>query len=473
MHSIYFKNFLATAGMVLVSFLLLAAAFISIGRSIFVDSARESMEANAQEIAVTASAYAADRDLQSLDLRMTLSSLASATGRHIFITSPTGYVVTCSDRQHFNQYIGRRVDLSLMQILYDEGSLTLLGDLNGFYDSEHFVVALPITYSGSSIAGYVFVSQESAEALYAWKTVLPMFMLLCLAVLCIAFILAYLFSRRLAQPLKDMADAARRFGHGDLSVRVAVTERNDELRDLTEAFNSMADSVEKSEEQRREFVANVSHELKTPMTTISGFADGILDGTIPPQNQKKYLQIISSETKRLSRLVRSMLELSRLQADGDRSALLEKSFDISEVLRLTLISFVDKIEERDLDVDFEVPESAVYVLGDSDAITQVVYNLLDNALKFASPGTTLGISLWKDSVKAYVSVRNTGPTIPEAEIPLLFERFHKSDRSRSRDRDGVGLGLYIVKTILNNHGEDIAVTSRSGVTDFVFTLTLK
>ena len=208
------------------------------------------------------------------------------------------------------------------------------------------------------------------------------------------------------------------------------------------------------------------------MTTIAGFADGILDGAIPPENEKKYLQIISSETKRLSRLVRSMLELSRLQA-GDPSELLQQNFDISEVLRRTLISFADKIEARNLDVDFQVPEEAIIVLGNADAITQVVYNLFDNAVKFSKEGTQLGVSLWKDNAKAYISVRNHGNTIPESEIPLLFDRFHKSDRSRSQDRDGVGLGLYIVKTILNNHGEDIAVTSRQGVTDFVFTLALK
>ena len=268
-----------------------------------------------------------------------------------------------------------------------------------------------------------------------------------------------------------MADAARRFGRGDLSVRVDASSE-DEIGELGEAFNSMADSLEKSEQRRREFIANVSHELKTPMTTIAGYADGILDGTIPPESEKKYLQTISSETKRLSRLVRSMLELSRIQA-GNREDLLSQSFDISEVLRRTLVNFIDKIEERGLDVDFQVPEEPIVVMGNADAITQVVYNLFDNAVKFSRNGTELGVSLWKDDAKAYVSVRNHGSTIPEAEIPLLFERFHKSDRSRSQDRDGVGLGLYIVKTILNNHGEDIAVTSRQGVTDFVFTLALK
>ena len=133
----------------------------------------------------------------------------------------------------------------------------------------------------------------------------------------------------------------------------------------------------------------------------------------------------------------------------------------------------NKIESKSLDVSFQVPEEAIFVLGNSDAITQVVYNLFDNAIKFSREGPELGVSLWKDSSKAYVSIRNHGATIPESEIPLLFDRVHKSDRSRSQDRDGVGLGLYIVKTILKNHGEDIAVTSRQGVTDFVFSLSLK
>ncbi len=471
MHSLYFKNFLATAAMVLTSFLLMGVVFSFMSRSVFVAEARENMIHNAEEVSRAATAYGQGGDLRSLELRMNLSSIASSTGRHIFITNPSGEVVTCSDRLFLCRHIGMHVGEEALTTLQVSGELNTFGTLGGFYEKENYVVALPLTVS-ETVIGYVFVAQDSTTALDAWQTLLPMFFLICLAVLLLALMMSYAYARHLAQPLRAMAAAARYFGHGDLSVRVEDTGRDDELGELTEAFNSMADSLEKSEEKRRDFIANVSHELKTPMTTIAGFADGILDGTIPPESQARYLQTISSETKRLSRMVRSMLELSRLQAE-DRSALRQKSFDISEVLRLTLINFADKIDERNLDVNFQVPEEPMHVLGDSDAITQVVYNLLDNAIKFSSDGSSLGIFLWKDNQKAYVSIQNHGPTIPEAEIPLLFDRFHKADRSRSRNRDGVGLGLYIVKTILNNHGEDIAVTSRDGVTDFVFTLTLK
>jgi len=191
-----------------------------------------------------------------------------------------------------------------------------------------------------------------------------------------------------------------------------------------------------------------------------------------PENQEKYLSTISAETKRLSRLVRRMVELSRLQADQP-GEYLHSSFDVCELLRRTLVNFADKIEDRGLDVNAQVPEYPIIVAGDADAITQVLYNLLDNAVKFSHAASTLDISLWKQAGKAYVSVRNLGETIPEAELSLLFDRFHKTDRSRSRDRDGIGLGLYIVKTILNNHGEDITVTSRDGLTEFIFSLSLR
>jgi signal transduction histidine kinase len=166
-----------------------------------------------------------------------------------------------------------------------------------------------------------------------------------------------------------------------------------------------------------------------------------------------------------------MLDMSQLQSQENKE-LMKKTFDISEVIRLSLLSLEQKITKRELDVDVNLPEEAVMTLGDQDAITQVVYNLIDNAAKFASPGSTIKLELWKKEEKAYVSVKNTGETISKEELPLIFDRFHKTDRSRSMDKDGVGLGLYIVKTILDSHGEDIFVTSKDGVTDFTFTLEL-
>ena len=208
------------------------------------------------------------------------------------------------------------------------------------------------------------------------------------------------------------------------------------------------------------------------MTTIAGYTDGILDGTIPPESEKQYLQIISDESRRLSRLVRRMLDVSQLQVmDPLKSG---SRFDVCESMRRVLISMEKKITDRHLDVEADIPEEPILVRGDNDMITQVIYNLLENAAKFARTGTALylGVTAAADG-KAYVTVRNLGDTIPADELPKLFERFHKSDKSRSEDKDGVGLGLYIVKTILEQHKEQIQVTSEDGVTTFRFSLSLE
>ena len=229
--------------------------------------------------------------------------------------------------------------------------------------------------------------------------------------------------------------------------------------------------VEQTWKIQKQFVADASHELKTPMTTIAGFAEGLLDGTIPKEDENKYLTIIADETRRLSRLVREMLDMSRM---SDHVAAPEnmKDFNLNEAIIATLLNFETRAEDKKLAVELHLPDDTLTVRGNEDAIRRVIYNLLDNAIKFAKEGGTLGVSLWQQGEKAYVSISDEGETIPPDDLPFIFDRFHKSDRSRSLDRDGVGLGLYLVKSILNAHDEDIAVTSKDGVTKFVFTMTL-
>jgi len=273
--------------------------------------------------------------------------------------------------------------------------------------------------------------------------------------------------------LRDMAKTAIAFGHGDLKARTNVSEKSpEEIRELGLAFNNMAQSLEKSEYQRQEFVANVSHELKTPMTTIGGYIDGILDGTIPPEQKAHYLRIASDETKRLSRLVRSMLDISRLQESAGVPEERKTRFDAGECVGRVLVQFERKILEKTQNVRVELPEHPVYTLADQDAITQVIYNLLDNAIKFCPPDGELGVTMGIGGNKLYVTVSNEGNTIPPEELPLVFDRFHKLDKSRSENREGWGLGLYIVKTIVCSHGEDISVSSENGMTRFTFTLPL-
>jgi signal transduction histidine kinase len=208
------------------------------------------------------------------------------------------------------------------------------------------------------------------------------------------------------------------------------------------------------------------------MTTIGGYVDGILDGTIPPERQRQYLGIVSDEVKRLSRLVRSMLDISRLQDQEGIPDEKKTRFDLTECVGQVLITFEKKINDKNLEVEVDMPEHPVFTRANQDYVTQVVYNLIDNGVKFCPQGGELGICIRESDTKAYISVSNQGETIPPEELPLVFDRFHKIDKSRSQNRDGWGLGLYIVKTIVCSHGENISVTSRDGKTEFTFTMPL-
>jgi signal transduction histidine kinase len=384
-----------------------------------------------------------------------------------------GTVLNCSDNEVNPSYLGKMVPAQTIMTINGQGKYSGITSLGGVYSSLHYVVGVPITAprSPGSLLGYVFLSGQTVYMAEIWRQFAWIFMFAALFVLVIASIIIFSTTKRQARPIREMAEAAGKFGRGDFSVRVSSGGRSDEIGALADSFNAMADSLERSEKARSDLIANVSHELKTPMTTISGFADGILDGTIPPERQREYMAIISSETKRLSRLVRGMLEVSRVH-DTPTDSVLGGTFNLNEVAAQALISLEGRITARGLDVDASLPEDEIMARGDGDAITQVIYNLLDNAAKFAYEGTTSGLKLWKQEGRAYVQVENTGDTIPREELPLIFDRFHKTDRSRSEDREGVGLGLYIVKTILDNHDQDIFVTSEEGVTKFVFTLAL-
>ncbi len=473
MKSIYLRNFVATATMVSICFLIIAFAFVGIGRSIVISDSRENMVNSAQEVARTASAIAQTDSLTSWVLGMSLSAIANSTGNHMFITDPQGQIISCSDRAPICAHMGRTVPAAVLAQLEQSGSYNQIGELDGVYEDTRFVVAKAINSAGSGeLLGYVFVTNAMDNVMSTWSAFMTIAAIVSIIVFCAAMLVSLVYSKRMARPLDDMAAASRKFARGDFSVRVRQEDDpDDEMGALIDSFNKMADSLEQAENRRSELIANISHELRTPMTTIAGFTDGILDGTIPPEDQEKYLRSIRDETRRLSRLVRDMLGVSQARAsaaDPSRRTV----FDLTELMLQTLLSFESRASKKNLDVDPQLPENHLMVLADKDAITQVIYNLLDNAVKFASPGSCLILRLYKDNGKAYVSVKDFGETIPPDDLPFIFDRFHKSDRSRSLDKDGVGLGLYLVKSIINSHDEDIAVRSEDGWTEFVFTLTL-
>ena len=474
MKTTFSRTFSTTVMILLLALILVGTSFQALVEDYLTESAVNELQQNSSAIASLASAYYSEGSLLNRDFMVNLDVASRVSGSDMIIFSADGRVLLCSDVLTGCNHQGLRLNESYLNKVLENGGDVATGTVPQLYDEARFVVATVITDSVTGEAqGIVVASRPTYDTSAIMSRISNIFMMVSLLVMVVCFVVILITLKRQSDPLKQMATVARSFGHGDLDARVRLSDSYpEEVEDLALAFNNMAQELQKSEYQRKEFVANVSHELKTPMTTISGYVDGILDGTIPQERHRYYLQIVSDETKRLSRLVRSMLDVSRLQDQGGIPEDKKVHFDMEDVVGQVLITFEKKITDKHLDVDVDMPEHPVYTFASQDMVTQVVYNLIDNAVKFCPEGGTLGLTIKEGGNKIYISVSNGGETIPPEELPLVFDRFHKTDKSRSQNRDGWGLGLYIVKTIVCSHGENISVSSRDGKTEFTFTMPL-
>ncbi len=475
----YRRQLISTLSLISLCLVLLGTGFFSLYYQYHLNELKKTIQQNASAIsAYSREVLTSEADVRSTYFQGFLAAVSSIAGTTILLCDADGSILYATNPE---------MNLSAHPQVPDwatEAALSLrtfpgLTTFDGLFPHSSYVTGVPIvterivqTPQGLIHAevplGLLFIANDASYVKdFLWNA-LQMFLLTAAAVLLITMIISSLTTQHMVQPLRAMSAAVHRFARGELDTRVVGYEhRRDEIGDLAAAFNDMAASLAQGEKRRSEFVANVSHELKTPMTTIAGFADGILDGTIPPAKERESLEIISSETRRLSRMVRRMLELSRLQSQERVAAQLQ--FDVAEVLLRTLLSLESKVMERGLEVVTNLPEAGVMVWGEPDAVTQVCYNLLDNAIKFSKRGGVLTLSIVSKAGKAYISIRNQGETIPPEQLAHIFQRFHKADSART-SKDGVGLGLYIVKTILNTYNENITVTSDQGETEFTFTL---
>ena len=471
---LYWRQMFVTVGMVLLTLLLLGVSFFCLSYNYARNQKSEEIGSRAAVMSRLSVSYLEsgrylsmeelrdDRDFQEL-----VSFAATVSDLHFMICDKEGHVLLSTDQSLDGMVV--TMPEAMTREIMEKGSSARRDNLGGLYENKRFVVGVPaVNPESGETVGEVFAVSTTSSLDSMWKGFIGLFFMTALVVLMISFMASSVTTMRQIQPIREMAAATRQYAEGNFDIRMNDYGRDDEIGELAASFNNMAESLQQTERQRREFIANISHELKTPMTTIAGYTDGILDGTIPPENERQYLQIISDESRRLSRMVRRMLDVSQLQAIDPLKG--GNHFDICESMRRVLISMEKKINDRHLDVDADIPDEPILVLGDNDMITQVIYNLLENAAKFAREGSTLYLGVALIDGKARVTVRNIGDTIPAEELPLLFERFHKSDKSRSEDKDGVGLGLYIVKTILEQHREHINVTSEDGVTTFTFSL---
>lgn len=459
------------------SFLILALIISSIANDYAINTKRETITRTSESIVnFLIGDFEGDDSIQftkylktekeRIDSVLTAALFYSDTS--IFVVDSKGEPI-CSDIYTAENMHLRAISDPYMNRLFEQKSIFELSNLGGALDSRFIVSARSVVETNGACVGGVFVFSES-ESIADFVNVMMKAIVLSTVSLMLAILIAiYFITERTIVPLKNMLRAVKSFSRGKLDARVPVSG-NDEFTKLSSAFNQMADSLENQENLRRTFLANVSHDLRTPMTTISGFVDGIKDGVIPAEKQDYYLDIISSETKRLSRLVSTLLDISRMQAGERKFEMI--NFDICEMARQILIGFESRIEEKHLNVEFNCDKDNMLVRADKDSIYQILYNLCDNGIKFAHEGGDYKITIKQiPNRKISISVYNEGVGIPSDDLPFVFERFYKSDKSRGLDKSGVGLGLYIAKTIIDAHDEQIFVSSEyNKFCEFTFTL---
>ena len=461
--SIFTRVLSLTMGIVVLSFIMLGGVMMAFFGQYWQTEKKELLTQNANSIADMSSVFLTKTSedsyqLQTAVLKSFIDTFSTSIDADIFITDLEGNILLGNypnSKLQSPQSVPQQIVAQASQGLYESRNT-----FGGLYKSPSYIIGVPM-YAGEEnlCVGAVFAATSVSTVNAFQGEAFQMFLVAAAAAVAVTFCVVGAFAYRLVQPLRQMSAAARSFGGGDFSVRVPVTSA-DELGQLALSFNNMANSLSNSEGTRRSFIANVSHELKTPMTTIAGFIDGILDGTIPREQQDKYLHVVSDEVKRLSRLVKSMLDLSRI--DSGEMKLNPSQFDITQTVVTTLLTFEQKIDEKEIEIRGLEDAHPQMVWGDPDLLHQVVYNLFENAVKFTNQGGYISVLITEGIDRTTVVIENSGPGIASEDLPMIFERFYKTDKSRSRDKNGMGLGLYIVRTILKLHGGDITVSSAVG-----------
>ena len=463
MRSTFSRTFFSAAMVLLMAMLLIGTSFQALVRNYLTDQAMEGLKNDGNAISALASAYYTEGTLNHEDFLVNLSFVSQVSQADAVICDSTGRLVLCSRAPFGCGHQGLNVSPDFLQNVFSTGCVTTTGIIQGLYEEERFVTAVPITDSNGFGVGIVIVSAPMEQVTQILQKISDTYLFVSVLVVLLAVVMMSLVARKQSRPLRDMAKAAHDFGLGNLNARVQVDPKSsDEVQDLALAFNNMASSLQQSEYQRQEFVANVSHELKTPMTTISGFVDGMLDGTIPPERHKHYMRMVSDETKRLSRLVRSMLDISRLQ-DQDIPEEKKSRFELQELAGQVLITFEQKIDAKHLNVDVDFPGHPTYTRAGSDYITQVIYNLLDNAVKFCPEGGDLGVKIRTGTTKLYVSISNSGETIPPNELPLVFDRFHSTTQTTMAMMMARGMAMVTDFSLLKNLSRPILGSSALGL----------
>jgi signal transduction histidine kinase len=469
--NLFMSYFTVSAVTVAVSFILIGLLMIFFIATHWWTDKVDVLTANAKNIVDVCGEIKSLEDLDESLVTSTLRIMSTSTQSEYFITDKHGNVILCGDcdsgkSETCENHKDLTVSLDTLTRVKEGGFSDYVTDED--FGAGRFVVAKPVKDANGQIRCVVFAVEDAITGLVPYvASVSTSFFYLTLFALAVVFVGIFFIVRGITKPLTEMQEATEHFARGDFEYKANEEYKKRNFREFAKALNKMAYELKIDDEAQKSFIANVSHELKTPMTSIGGFIDGILDGTIPPEEEKKYLSIVSSEVKRLSRMVVSMLNISKIEAGEIKLSAIK--YDVSAQIFETLLNFEKKINEKHIEIDGFEAMNGVMIEADRDLIQQVIYNLLDNAVKFTPENGKITVGAQSNSEGTRVTIRNSGAGVSEEELARLFERFYKVDKSRSFDTKGVGLGLYIVKTIINMHEGEISASSKQGeYTEFAF-----
>ncbi len=380
---------------------------------------------------------------------------------HSVVTEPFDDSVTKVEEQFCRDVLSNRENI-------------VKGNMGGMFKSNMFTLQIPVVdkFDDKNVLGAIMISMPYPETRQAEMLIIKIMLVSMLLVIGGVFIISYIVSKKLSFSIKQIGNSVNKFAKREFDERIDLSRginNIEELRELANNFNNMADELERTEKIKDNFISDVSHELRTPMTTISGFVDGILDGAIPEEKQNDYLKIVKDEMARLTKLVNDFLDVTRM--NNGSFQLKKKDFDITEMIRLSVISLDGRLEAKKINVELNFEYDSMYVNADYDSIKRVMTNLLDNAVKFTNEGGEIIINAEYKKQETIISVFNSGIGISNEDKPYIFKRFYKADKSRSTNKDGTGIGLFLVKDILMRHGKDIRLESEEGkFAKFIFSL---
>ncbi|MBU3145890.1 HAMP domain-containing sensor histidine kinase [Clostridium sp. CF012] len=460
-----FSKMLATYTIIISMSLIIIASFLSYWfQNYFFDERKEQFLDKSNMIQGYAKKYMAG-DVTSEQVNDIITIIGDYIKSDIWLADSSGFVYAVSNKDH-KEFMNKQVFVKELEQLRLGNTFEVTGPYAGIFDKAVRVYGTPIMESGT-FKGTIILYNSIEELSQSLKRVYEIIWISSIFAIIFSCIVIYYFSQKIIiKPLAEINSVARKISNGDVDKRVYL-KSDDEIGELAQSFNFMADSIEKNEKNRREFISNVSHEIRSPITSIKGFISGILDGVIPQEKEKYYLSIAYEEIQRLTRLVNDLLDMSAIEAGEFSLRIME--VDINEIIRLTVINYETKIKEKRASVDVCFDEDNLFVAGDKDRLVQVITNLLDNSIKYVNPGGKIKISSKVKGKKVFISVFNDGPKIAEEDLLHIWDRFYKADKARTA-KESTGLGLSIVRNIITQLQEDIWVENKENGVYFTFTL---